>query len=248
VLHILICEDDPGQRSHIESVVRKSIDEDSCDKKLVVSTDDPTRILDYLKTHPCKRSLYFLDIDLQHDELDGLKLAAIIRESDPYAKIAFITTHSELAYLTYEYKLKAMDFFIKERLSEIEKWIEECINTAYARYLEEKTAFTKHFRVDANGEIWNIPHDDILFFETNSRVRHRVILHTENSKIDFRGFISEVEQRVPTFFRCHKSFLVNLDKISYIDKVSKEAIMVSDRRVSIAEKKVNKLLNILEKN
>jgi len=247
MMHVLICEDDLGQRTHIESVVRNQIATANMELELILSSGDPTDVLDYLKVNPDKRGLYFLDIDLQHHEMDGMKLATIIRETDPYAKIVFITTHSELAYLTYEHKLKAMDFITKDRPEDFERRIMECILAAYWSFLEEKSKLMRYFTVDANGEVWSIPYDDILFFETNPNVRHKLILHTERSEMDFRGTLSEVEQIIPEFYRCHKSYLLNLAKIAYLDRATKEAVMVNDGRVHVAEKKMAELAKLIEK-
>ena len=240
-MHVLICEDDPGHRTHIETIVSRHIATEDVEMELILSTGNPMDVLDYLKVHPDKRGLYFLDIDLQHNEIDGMKLAIAIRKTDPFAKIVFITTHSELAYLTYQHKLRAMNFIVKERPEDVETRTIECLLAAYKRYLEEKSEQMRYFKIDANGEVWSIPHDDILFFETNSKVRHRIILHTEDSKLDFRGVLSEIEQQVPELYRCHKSYLLNISKIAYVDKMTREAVMENGERVHIAEKKMAEL-------
>ena len=245
MMHVLICEDDIGQRTHIESVVRKYIAAEDVEMELIVSTGDPIDVLDYLKAHPDSCGLYLLDIDLQHNEIDGMKLGTIIREADPLAKIVFITTYSELAYLTFRYKLQAMDFIVKGSPGDIEARVIACIEAAYERYLEKQDEPTRYFQIDAGGEFWNIPYDEILFFETNLKVRHRIILHTENSKIDFRGVLSEIEQLVPGLYRSHKSFLLNISKIAYLDKSAREAVMVNGAHVHIAEKKMSELMRIM---
>jgi len=245
MMHVLICEDDIGQRTHIESVVKKTIATENIEIELILSSGDPTKVLDYLNAHPDKRGLYFLDIDLQHKEIDGMKLAIAIRKTDPFAKIVFITTRSEDAHLTYLHKLGAMDFIVKARPKDTETRTIECILAAYERYLDEKAELMRYFKVDANGEIWSIPYDDILYFETSSKVRNKIILHTENSTLDFRGVLGEIEQQFPDFYRCHKSYLLNLSKIDHIDKITREAVMVNGRRVHIAEKKMAELRRMI---
>jgi len=245
MLHVLICEDDSGQRAHIESIVTKHISTEDVEMELILSSGDPTEVLAYLEAHPDKRGLFFLDIDLQRHETDGMKLAVKIRETDPYAKIVFITTHSEQAYLTFQNRIGALDFIVKNRPEDIEARTIECVLEAYRLYTEEKSELMKYFKIDANGEVWSIPHDDILFFETHSRVRNKLILHTETGETEFRGFLSEIEKLFPEFYRCHKAYLLNLDKITYIDKSTKEAVMSNGRRVHIAVKKMSELVRMI---
>jgi len=111
--------------------------------------------------------------------------------------------------------------------------------------LEEKDAEPKYFTVNTRGAHWNIPHNDILFFETHPRITERMILHMEDNEIDFRGIISKIESLVPEFYRCHKSFLVNPSKIARVDKATKEAIMVDGSRVHVAAKKVSELVGMI---
>ena len=245
MLHVLICEDNSRQRAHIESIITKHINTADVEMELILSSGDPTEVLAYLEKHPGKRGLFFLDIDLQHHEIDGMKLAVKIREIDPYAKIVFITTHSEQAYLTFQNRIGALDFIVKDRPEDIEERTIECVVDAYRLYREEKAELMKYFKVDANGEVWNIPHDDILYFETHPSIEKRVILHMESSEIDFRGILRDVASLVPAFFNCHKSFIVNPNKIVRVDKTEKEAEMVNGSRVPIAAKKMSELLGLV---
>ena len=55
-----------------------------------------------------QKASIFLDIDLSSNMI-GINLAATIREYDPLAKIIFVTSYTDLAYLTFLYKVEAMD-------------------------------------------------------------------------------------------------------------------------------------------
>jgi len=237
MLHILICDDNPNHLAKIEAIVKKYISTEDVEAELSVSASTPEEILEYLDRHPTGRGLYFLDVDLRH-KMNGIELGAEIRKTDPFAKIVFVTTHDELAYLTFKHKVNALDYIVKDHSENLEPRTIECISKAYTLYVQEKYTEQKFFRVNTGNEAANIPHDDILFFETHPQIRKRMILHTESGKIDFRGIISKVEELVPEFFRCYQSNLINPDKVLRVDKVAKEAVMVNGRRVLIAEKNV----------
>ena len=63
---------------------------------------------------------YFLDIQLEAD-MNGIKLGSEIRKHDPVGNIIFVTSHSELTYLTFVYKVAAMDFIFKDDPSELKQ-------------------------------------------------------------------------------------------------------------------------------
>ncbi|MGH2251757.1 response regulator, partial [Enterococcus faecalis] len=108
--------------------------------------------------------LYFFDVDLQH-ELSGIALAYEIRKIDNIGKIIFVTTHSEMSYLTFTYKIEAMDYIIKDIPEEIDRRVRECIKVAHERYLSDIVSNkVKFFKVKVGDTIRSIPYDEIMFF------------------------------------------------------------------------------------
>ena len=244
MLSVFICEDELNQREYMESIVSKHVAAESCNIELVLSTGVPTDILDYLKKYPHKNGLYFLDVDLQH-QMNGIDLAAEIRDIDFSAKIVFVTTHAELSYLVFTHKVEAMDYIVKNRPESVEKRVLECIFVAYKRYLNDKVSSRKRYQVKAGGQVWNIPFDEILFFETNPAIPHKIILHMEDNQIEFRGSVSDVAKVSPDFYRCHKSFVVNTKNIQRIDKPKREVEMINGEIVPATIRKIPELVKIL---
>jgi len=246
MMRIVICEDNQRERIDMEQTVNKYILTKDCDMELALSASGPIEVLDYLDEHPITSGLYFLDIDLRH-EMNGIELAAKIRKTDISATIVFITTHEELMFMVFTYKVEAMDYITKDRpAEEVKTRTVECMQLAYQRYLDGKHSKTKYFPVKVGGQILNIPHDEILLFETHPQIRKRMLLYTEKGKIDFRGIISEIEKLVPDFYRCHKSFIVNPSKIVILDKAKSKAELVNGQLVFVAAKKVSELARMIE--
>ncbi|MCL2843100.1 MAG: LytTR family DNA-binding domain-containing protein [Oscillospiraceae bacterium] len=244
MLHVFICEDDLEQRTYMEKLVSKHIMETDYDMELALSADNPTDILDYLDQHPNQRGLYFLDVDLQH-ELNGIELGATIRKMDVSATIVFITTHSEMAHLVFIHKVEAMEYIIKDDPKTIETGVKECMQLAYQRYLNGKHSQNKYFSLKSGDQTWNILHDDILFFETDSDNRNKLILHTTNGLIGFRGVINEVKKIGPEFFCCHKANVVNVNKIKRVDRALRTIELVNGDTIPVAIQKMSELLRRL---
>ena len=45
-------------------------------------------------------------------DINGIKLGSEIRKYDPIGNIIFVTSHSELTYLTFVYKVSADGFYL----------------------------------------------------------------------------------------------------------------------------------------
>ena len=241
-LHIFICEDDPVHLKSMEQIVNHFIDTSKHKITLALATHNPDFLLNYLKECPMQHSLYILDVDLQH-EVNGILLAAKIREYDSLGEIIFITSHEELSHLTFRYHLKALDYIIKDKDDLTEK-IGRCIELA-SRCHEEHPSKKELFQINSGGTIRNIPLDEIMFFETHPNT-HRLVLHLKNGRLEFRGSLKEVEDAHSCLFRCHMAYVVNTKNIKSIDKINRIIEVTSDERLFVSRSKMKELLSAVE--
>lgn len=216
MLSIIICEDDWKQRQMLEQYVNNFIMIENLDMELAFSTGNPTEVLEFVKSQPKFVGLYFFDVDLQH-EMSGLTLAAEIRKYDDLGKIVFVTTHGELSYLTFTYKVEAMDYIIKDTQENIQKRVCECIQIAHERSLNDRSGKKHFFKFKDGDAIRSVDINDIIFFES-SMSSHKVIMHLENGEEEFYGALKDIEEQYEDFYRCHKSFLINKNHVTKIQK------------------------------
>lgn len=240
MLNVIICEDNENQRKRISKFIENSIMIENLDMEILLSTGKPDEIIDYLKKNEVS-GLYFLDIDLQSD-INGIKLAETIREYDPRGFIVFITTHAEMSYLTFIYKVEAMDYIIKDNPEIIKERIHQCILNAHRKYSSKATEMQKNFIIKVEDRIISIEYNKILFFET-SNIIHKVILHAVDRQIEFYSKMKEVEKKLDSrFYRCHRSFLVNKDNIKEIDTRNRVIHMINGQECLIATRLLSGLV------
>lgn len=185
------------------------------DMQLVLDAGDPYVLLEKVKTNQ-NTGIYFLDIDLNSD-MNGMKLAQQIRLYDPRGFIIFITAHSELSYMTFQYRVEAMDFVLKDNPAEAKVKIRECLLNAMERYTLQTNKTHKVYTTQVGGRKISVDYEDIFFFETSSNI-HKVILHAKDRQIEFSSSIKELTSTLgDNFVRCHRSFLVNRNNIKEVD-------------------------------
>ncbi len=184
-------------------------------KPVIKIQGDPYVLLEKLESSR-NTGIYFLYIDL-NSSMNGMKLAQQIRLFDPRGFIIFITAHSELSYMTFQYRVEAMDFVLKDNPAEAELKIKECLLNAMERYTLQTNRTHKVYTIETNGRKISIDYEDILFFETSGNI-HKVILHAKDRQIEFPSTIKELTNELGCdFVRCHRSFLVNQKNIKEID-------------------------------
>ncbi|AYW49574.1 DNA-binding response regulator [Tetragenococcus halophilus] len=225
MLKIFVCEDEHYYRTQIVDVIQKYLSMMDYDIRFEFATEQPQKVLDYLSENRTE-GLYFLDIDL-NTKMNGIELGSSIRELDPRAKIVYITSHAELLYLTFTYKVEAMDFLPKGDLNNLSQKIIDCIEVAHTRYLNTNTPEKKQITVTDGSINQKLNIDDILFFES-SHIPHKVTVHLNNRILEYYGNIKDIESLDPNFFRCHQSYVVNLKNIQQVDWKKRLIHMVDD--------------------
>ena len=241
MLSVFICEDDPKQRELLETTVNEYVGLEEYEIELALSTDNPIEFIEYLTAHPKQNNLYILDVNLRHEK-DGIALAKQIRELDFHGKMVFVTTHAELSYLIFRYRIEALDYIIKINAEDIVKKVRECIEVTHHR-CRETVSEQKTLQVKTSVGVQKIPIDDILFVETY-HVPHKLILHTKNERIEFRGNLKDITKISPDFFRCHKAYVVNVKNIKRIQRISKvagETEMINGATIPVSATKIRAL-------
>lgn len=215
MLKIFICEDNPSTRQKIADIIRKRICIEEYDMELSLITSNPYQLLATIKESP-STGIYFLDVVLKSD-INGIELAAKIRQIDPRGFIIFITMYENMWPLTFQYKVEAMDYIAKNDSKYIASHIAECLKRANELFTSNKNCSHKLFRIKIGSQIVTLPMDSVFYFEPSSS-SHRVIAHTMNGTTEFYGTIKELtEQADERFLLSHRKYLVNKSLIASID-------------------------------
>jgi len=263
MLSVFVCEDNQKYLERITNCIKKFIVIENFDMKVACATASPDEVLDYLRNNSVS-GLYFLDVDLKCD-MTGIQLAEAIRVLDPRGFIVFITVDAESLRLTFKYKVEALDYIVKGD-NALEKRIHECIRNAYDKYTARATPLQRNFKLklskdskaDKSGRKYFkdsfvvLEYSKILCFAKSNITPHGIVVYTDNIRHEFRGSLAQVESELDnSFVRCHKSFIVNVDKIVGIDTklfklqlINGDVIDVSMRQF----KKIKELFNNRQNN
>lgn len=95
---------------------------------------------------------------------DGFSLAKQIREIDTRGFIIFISTHEELMFETFKYRLEAMSYLIKEDLS-FGKQIKQCLDDIHHLISAETNDINSYYTIRVADNTYQLPVKEILYFE-----------------------------------------------------------------------------------
>lgn len=211
MLDIYICEDDMAQLNLITQHIENTRIIEELDMQLALATSDPYELLEKVRVSK-NTGIFFLDISLGA-EISGLELAHKIRKIQPRCFIIFITSHSDLGLATFQYKVEALDFICKNDFQQVHSRIHDCL----LDIAQKQRCDSKQFTITKGCRQISVNFDDILFFSTSENA-HKVTLYAYTRIIEFAGNLKIVEQQLDErFLRCHRSYLINKDKIAEVD-------------------------------
>ena len=230
MLYVYICEDELPQLTYIKESIQKSILIHDLDLSVATASPDPYTILDAARSSS-RTGIYFLDINLNAD-INGLEFAQEIREIDPRGFIVFITSHSEMASLTFQMKLEVLDYIIKDRPETLSDQIFQCLSNALKKHTKIRDSRQKTFSIRIGDRVSFVSLNEILYFETNIQP-HKVTLYTANMRLEFHSTLNDVFSQLDSrFCRCHRSYIINADFVRSIH-LSEKTITMSDGQVII---------------
>jgi len=229
MLNFVICDDSKNAVNRIEKMLDSIFINNSLDGQIVFSSTKPSDLLNYVNTNPIDVAI--LDIDLK-DNISGLDIAEKIRLKNKNVYLIFITGHLEFGLMAYKYK--TFDYISKPLT--IER-LEETILRLFDDTYEDKNRYIK---LDNDKTI--IPENNIRFIQKDGM---KLIFHTDTRDYVTYNSFNKIQHTLPTqFIRCHKSYIVNINKITDINMSNNTISFTPTDKCYIGPKYKNKFLEV----
>ena len=229
MLPVYICEDEENIRGIQRECLEKQIMIEGYDMEVALCSGSPLEILEAVREAP-GRGIYFLDVELKGEAMDGFALGREIRKLDPRGFLVYVTAYGNLAFETFRYHLEALDYIVKESREKMEEGLRQSLFVITQRMRAEQGERREYFSVKVMDVVKHVPMDEILFFEATART-HRIALHGMNDWFDFIGSLRELEGQLGSrFLRTHRAYLVNVDQIAELDLKGREIRMKNGER------------------
>ena len=211
-IRILIADDDPGMRT-----VMRKLAERAEGYELVGEAGDGERLLElYEETRP---DVVLMDVEMPG--MTGIECAKVIQDRNPRTVLVFATAHEQ--YMRSAFEVYAFDYLVKPFK------LERALNTL-SLIRERLTAQSpapepvRPHPTAASGRLMLKHREGLSFLDIPSILliqreeRASVLYLSDGSRYVTSDSLGELEQRLPQemFFRCHKSYIVNLNHIDSI--------------------------------
>ena len=217
-LQIAICDDLEEERVILSRMLRNYARRQGLSLQVHFFVSGEELLQSVRRANACQ--VLFLDIYMPG--ISGVETARRLRAAGCGTSIVFATTSTDHGVDSFE--VRASDYLVKPfRHEEVDRALDWC--------LEHMPEPLRSLSVYAEGEIQEFPLASVLYIEV---LGHQSHIHTLRQTVVVRKSLDDLERAVdsPDFFRCHRSFLVNLGHVERIE--SSDFLMSDGARIPIS--------------
>jgi two-component system, LytTR family, response regulator len=199
--------------------------------------------------HKHSPDIVFLDIEMP--TYNGFDLLEFFGKGQINFKIIFVTAYSE--YALQAFQISAVDYLLKPlQVEEVERALEKLNalpneNKQYQTLLENfQQPQERKIVLQTSDNLYVLRFADIVFLEAEGGYSN---VHTETQGvilISKRLAQFEYLEETKVFFRAHRSYLINVEKIQRIDKRNFTILMSNGKEVGLSQERKTLLLERLE--
>ena len=219
MIRIAICDDEKHMADHIKEMVSDFFHKKNREISIrtFLSGED-------LLSHDGQIDILFLDIQMKG--MDGMETARLFREKSCENMLVFLSASRKYVFDAYDveafwYLLKPLDM--------------GKLKTVLIRAVEKTKKTSGDFiMVSKERQKIKLFLDDISYFEIMGR---KIVVHGPEGNFTYYGRMGVLEESLleKGFFRCHKSYLVNL---KYVDGYNRQEIFLdTGEKIGIAKRR-----------
>ncbi|WP_418512266.1 LytR/AlgR family response regulator transcription factor [Corallibacter sp.] len=247
-MNIVIIDDEPKARNLLEILVKENCPQIS----QIFKAEDLLSGVTLIKKH--SPVVVFLDIEMPR--YSGLEIFNFIDSSNYNFEIIFTTAYNEYAIKAFE--LSAIDYLLKPlRADKIKEAMAKALNSIGKAYINKKLDELQKSLKSANFKKIGLPvadgikfvnFEDIIILKADGMYTRVSVLNSAEIIISkpLKHFV-ELLEPISTFYRPHRSYLINL---IYIKEYSKKdggyIVMDTNETVSISKDKKEEFLTIVQ--
>lgn len=209
MIKIGMCDDDLNSIKMAAKLLEAEIIEQELDAEITIVSDNQKEIFDQIYLRNI--DILFLDIDFKKSGKNGIEFAKDLRKVNKDFYLVFLSAHQR--YIHVSLITKVFDFLVKPINREI---LSELV-------IRLKDEFTTNNSLFLHLNKWNfVRTDDILYIEKSGK--KSLVVTREFSYPTTKNLNTLLEELPRNFARCHKSYILNKNKVISIDKKSGLAI------------------------
>ena len=221
MLKIALCDDNLDSIQLVKKFLESQIIEQNVNAEISIVTDNQEKIEELIYNK--KIDILILDVEFKNNTLDGIEFAKKLRKLNKEFYLIFLSAHQRFLYPALVTKI--FDYLIKPVNMDM---ISDLVSRIKEEFSDDNYMFIKI------NKWYSIKSDEIIYMEKSI---NRTNITTSKGVISCTKTLEKMQESLPkNFIRCHRSFIVNKDKIISIDRKKKQLYLENNMCCPINDK------------
>lgn len=235
MINFIIYEDNMNTIHLYESIIHEFIGGKEDGYKIISFSRYDHQLIEGIQNLLGKK-IYILDIHVPGK--NGLDFARDIRASgDWLSQIIIISDYKKYKNEAFTSKMLTLDFICKDE--DVSAKLKETLTLAY-----KITNTHRSFGFQYNGDFYQIPYHDILYFEKDLHDNYSFIV-TATKRYKIKESISSIEKKLGNdlrFLKTHRSCIINLHNVYSVELATNTIFFVGNKSTNLLNRNQKKVL------
>lgn len=204
-----VCDDNPSDRDYVTALIR----EWSGNEGILLQIEGYPSAEAFLFAYEENEAVDVLLLDIEMGEMSGLELAKRLRQMGAGLQIVFITGYME--YIGEGYDVEALHYLIKPVTG-------EKLGAVLSRAMERLKTRENALLISTCDGVVRLPMYEIRYLEV---MKNYVTIHAAEEYSVKRSLRELTEELDESFYRIHRSYVVNL---RFVKRIAKTEVALKD--------------------
>lgn len=230
MLNFVLCDDNEAILTRLCKMLESIFIKKNISAQITFSSTNSEEVLDFVLNNEV--DVLLLDIELK-SKLTGIEIANIIRKKNKHLYLIFTTGHLEYGLIAYQ--CKTFDYLSKPITI-------ERLESTISRLFEDISSRPKNFfKLENKNTVINL--DSVQYIQKDGM---KLIFFTDTREYKIYSSFSKISESLPNnFVRCHKSYIINVDKVTNI-QTNTNTILFEHGKCYIGPKYKNNLMEVFK--
>lgn len=224
-MNYYLLEDNLIQQDRIQSILK------SCH-----IFDQPAALLAALQADTAPK-IILLDLEIRTVANAGLNVAKMIRQFDILSPIIIVTTHSEMATMSYQYQIGALDFIDKtQNEQQFKQRLTSAIAVAEQRIQTQDVAQAEMISLPNGQKSEQIMLNDIRYVTCNDSKSHLITVYCTHKSVQVRSTVKLLPTLHEDLIQIHAAYVINKRHLVSVDTAARTVQLTDQMRVPYSRK------------
>lgn len=208
MFRVIICEEEKDRALALHGLLSRVANDLAARDKVELLLMRPEKLLEY---NVDERYTCLFILDIIYKNVSGIDIAMRLREQYKNIFILFVTAHTDLVFNAINQNVMPSGFLVRPP---VESEFKRVFLSIYDYYKNDRKMAAEMLTVASGANVYRFMHSEIYYIEALNK---KINIYTNSKRVTCYSSLNYLQEVLSeSFVRCHKSYLVNKEKVKHV--------------------------------